>query len=161
MHISAGQHAVAVQQLHRRVLHGLDLAVPRLVDVQQDPLSQNSAYDKEQRHQAQHGHNIAMQLPVPMERPRGVTLSTCLPQQPNGNEELEQVWHHEPYVAHYLVGISLAAHHIHEELVEAAGQNVEQGDAYDAEDLLWRDHVCSVGQVHNQHGGEQFGYLER
>jgi len=149
VHISTGQHAVAVQQLDRCILHGHDLSVSLLVDLQHDPLSQNRADDKEQRHQAQHHHNVPMEFSISVEGTRGVALATGLPEEPNRNEELEQIGNHEPDVPHYLVGITLAAHHVHEELVEAAGQDVQQGDANNAEDLLWRDHVGGVGQVHH------------
>lgn len=88
VHISTGQHPVAIQQLNSRILHGHYLSVSFLVHLQHDPFSQNRADDKEQRHQAQHQHNIPMEFPISVEGSRGITFATCLSQQPNWDEEL-------------------------------------------------------------------------
>lgn len=149
MHIVVGQHAVAIQQHYGSILGGLDLAVRLLVGAKQDSFSQNSAEHKQHGHQAQHGHNISVQLPIPIEGSRAEALATRPPQQPYRDDQMQQIRQHKANVAHHLMGCPLAAHHVHEELVEAAGQNVQQGNAHNAEHLLRLDDIRGAGQVHD------------
>lgn len=46
--------------------------------------------------------------------------------------------------------ITFATHHIHEELIETAGCDVEYGDANNAEYFLWCDSVGGVREMHDQ-----------
>lgn len=159
VHIAVGQHAIAIQQQDGSILGGLYLAVRLLVGAQQDSFSQNRAEHKQHRDQAQHGHNIPMQLPIPVEGTRCEALTARPAQQPQRHNQMQQIRQHKANVAHHLMGGALAAHHIHEELIETPSQNVQQRNAHNAEHLLRLDHVRCAGQVHHQHGGEQLRYL--
>lgn len=62
---------------------------------------------------------------------------------------MQQIRQHEANVAYYLMSLPLAAHHIHEELIEAASEYVQQCHAHNAEHLLWLDNIRGAGQMHH------------
>jgi len=149
MHITVRQHAIMIQQHQGSVLSGFYLAMHLLIGAQQNSLSQNRAEHKHQRYQAQHGHNVPVQLAISVERTRREALTSCLTQQPKRYKEMQQIRQHKANIPHHLMRCPLTTHHIHEELIEAAGENVQQGDTHNAKHFLRLHDVRRVGQVHH------------
>lgn len=58
------------------------------------------------------------------------------------------------------MSLPLAAHHIHEELIETASEYVQQCHAHNAEHLLGLNNIRGAGQMHHEHRGEELRYLQ-